>query len=907
MMAELGALSVSVDTSQVKTATSAIGSLATKIENLAKAFDKLNSSASGIATAVSNIGSAAASAASSLTPMADGVAKINRHFTPARTQNITNFVKELQNLNDTAGKMPAVPTPSSGRGGGGGGRGSTSSGFEFLGMHARVRAGVAVTENAGFNPFAAGMLELGPAASAAAVAVGAVYGAVKAATSAVIDFGGAAIETGIRMQRLTSMLTVAAGGRPQAAAEFEYITDVSLRMGLNLEKATEGYAKFKVAANGAGLESAKTRAIFESVAKASTAMGLTTSDQSRVFLALEQMLSKGKVSAEELRRQLGNALPGSFTLMAKAAKTAGISVTGSTAELEKLMKAGKLISAEVLPAFAEEVEKAFGEGFRANADNLQANLNRMETGWGLFMKAVSEIGLMEMANYAVKGMAESIASLKEWLEKTMNTVEGRRLKEEFKDLGIAIRDSARELVTLITGTDPSKIDSVSDAIRSLRKAVDDLVPAVRDLHTTWKVLTFSFRSMNWAGSQVRGFLGYIKDGLTGADKDLKAFNERLAEVRAASVRATTFASSKLGMLTLGGSAVAPEINLSSGASAEESEVKRNGLLQKRDALLQKIQTYYAKEEKDIERLVSLELDRAGIVSAQERAHLGGLLRGIEESKAMTEAIKAENEERKKTLAIIKQVGEPKLLVPKKGLSLSPELQATMTAYEELDRKLGRIVGKKGTSQEMFMQAMNTYLEQGKMTAYQYNVILNDMEKKSDSLSNTLAEGMGGIFRSFADSAMDAFFETGSSFRDLVRDMLKQIAKLIFYYGVLLPLMEAAIGGTSWGAAIVRAMGGGKASGGSVTQATPYIVGERGPELFVPSRSGAIVPNHALSGGGRGPVTVYVNVTPTEVSSKTQDGGDKSRDAKLLGDRLGSAVRAIIVDELRPGGLIKETR
>jgi phage-related minor tail protein len=49
---------------------------------------------------------------------------------------------------------------------------------------------------------------------------------------------------------------------------------------------------------------------------------------------------------------------------------------------------------------------------------------------------------------------------------------------------------------------------------------------------------------------------------------------------------------------------------------------------------------------------------------------------------------------------------------------------------------------------------------------------------------------------------------------------------------------------------------GKAAGGPVSGGTPYIVGERGPELFVPSGSGAIVPNHRLAdsmGGGQSQV------------------------------------------------------
>ena len=69
---------------------------------------------------------------------------------------------------------------------------------------------------------------------------------------------------------------------------------------------------------------------------------------------------------------------------------------------------------------------------------------------------------------------------------------------------------------------------------------------------------------------------------------------------------------------------------------------------------------------------------------------------------------------------------------------------------------------------------------------------------------------------------------------------------------------------------------GKASGGSVTSDTPYLVGERGPELFIPSRNGAIVPNGQLAGamGGNAPQIVYngpyiANMSAIDTQSATQ--------------------------------------
>jgi phage-related minor tail protein len=67
------------------------------------------------------------------------------------------------------------------------------------------------------------------------------------------------------------------------------------------------------------------------------------------------------------------------------------------------------------------------------------------------------------------------------------------------------------------------------------------------------------------------------------------------------------------------------------------------------------------------------------------------------------------------------------------------------------------------------------------------------------------------------------------------------------------------GGTGWnGGDTARSATGfqRRATGGPVSALTPYLVGERGPELFVPGASGSIIPNHALGGGT---VNVTINM------------------------------------------------
>ena len=87
---------------------------------------------------------------------------------------------------------------------------------------------------------------------------------------------------------------------------------------------------------------------------------------------------------------------------------------------------------------------------------------------------------------------------------------------------------------------------------------------------------------------------------------------------------------------------------------------------------------------------------------------------------------------------------------------------------------------------------------------------------------------------------------------------------------------------------------GKALGGSVSSGRPYLVGERGPEMFVPGAQGNIVPNNAMGGGAN--VTVNVDAS----GSSVEGDGDQ---AAQLGKAIGIAVQQELIKQKRPGGLL----
>lgn len=103
-------------------------------------------------------------------------------------------------------------------------------------------------------------------------------------------------------------------------AEYEYVKGQSDRIGLEYDRAAKGYAKFAAAASMAGRSREEIRYIWEAFAEVGRVANLSTEDLDGVFKALEQITSKGKIQAEELRGQLGDRLFGAFQVAAKALK-----------------------------------------------------------------------------------------------------------------------------------------------------------------------------------------------------------------------------------------------------------------------------------------------------------------------------------------------------------------------------------------------------------------------------------------------------------------------------------------------------------------------------------------------------------------------------------------------------------
>lgn len=213
------------------------------------------------------------------------------------------------------------------------------------------------------------------------------------------------IEVAKESSRVTTALKNVSGTMGQFAENQRFLLDMAKKYGLEINALTGNYAKFTAAASISGMTILEQREIFESMSRAVTAFGMSAEDSNSVFLALSQMMSKGKISSEELRLQMGERLPIALQAMAKAAGT-------SVAGLDELMKKGKLMSADVLPKFAKSLDEMIPN---VDTDNLETSLNRLKNA---FTELVDEAdikgkykSLIDWVTGAVKTATENIRSV----------------------------------------------------------------------------------------------------------------------------------------------------------------------------------------------------------------------------------------------------------------------------------------------------------------------------------------------------------------------------------------------------------------------------------------------------------------------------------------------------------------
>lgn len=299
-----------------------------------------------------------------------------------------------------------------------------------------------------------------------------------------INLAEGSIDAFSQREGVKNQLALSVGNdRAAIDAEYEYVKAQSERIGVEVDRALQGYAKFSAAASQAGRDRQEIRYIWEAFAEVGRVANLSADNLDGVYKALEQAVSKGKIQAEELRGQLGDRLFGAFQIAAKALKD-------QFPDLDKAMENG-LVTSEQLVEIAEQYRKTVADQLPAAMSSLAAEQARYTNAVLDFKLTIADAGFADAFRAALADITEALKS-----------EDGKKFAESIA-AGFSL---------------------VADAAGWLVKHVDEVTAVTKALFNLW--------ALNMAGKAAADTLDYAKSLKTLA-ADMQAVVKGLGLVRGA--------------------------------------------------------------------------------------------------------------------------------------------------------------------------------------------------------------------------------------------------------------------------------------------------------------------------------------------------------------------------------------
>lgn len=276
------------------------------------------------------------------------------------------------------------------------------------------------------------------------------------------------IQANREIEKTRLALTQILGSADAANATLGRLQETANRLGQDAGVLSTSFVSLAASAKGTALEGQATEEIFTAIVGAMAQLGKSSAETDRALIAVAQMMSKGTVSAEELKGQLGEALPGA---MQAAARGAGLTV----AELQKLMATGTLMAEDMLPGLAAELKRTFNTD--AQVDTLDAQFNRLKNQLREVLIVAGDSGAIKGLSLALSGVhlaaTEAFAALEVGgkqlgvLAGAIATMDFSRVREEFaliaEEAAIKVGKAANSFVELARGMDASAKSAAGSA------------------------------------------------------------------------------------------------------------------------------------------------------------------------------------------------------------------------------------------------------------------------------------------------------------------------------------------------------------------------------------------------------------------------------------------------------------
>ena len=652
-----------------------------------------------------------------------------------------------------------------------------------------------------------------------------------------------AIETGIQREESTRRLTFLAKGYNEIAQAQAAAARTGRQFGLSATESNQQFAQLYGRLRPLNVTLEDIEAAFVGFNTAAKVSGATTAESAGALLQLTQALGSGVLRGQELNSVLEQA-PGLVVALTRELNT-------PVSEIRKLAEEGQITSDVVIRA----LKRAGTDGAGQLEEALQGpaqQIKNLQNAFEDFQVAVSK----DILPVVIKVIQELTKALQDGTQNVEN-------------IGLAFEYVAGKLAPLLNG------------LQQLQWYFTNLTPP------GWAMQVIS-GSSNVAGGLIRGV----------ATRQRIETNPVLAGGRylAPGDQVNFMAPPSRPPLSGGGGG--------GGGRGAAREAERAAEALKRS--VERGDELYRQYSRQAALLGDMnEIDRKRLqitYDYQDRATEIAELKNVEQRVNLTalndeikrlQLLELQTEERKKQLDLFYQLagfsGTPELLGGGAGAFM---LGITLDPGNEAQNKINELKTQLETLQNPI------------------NLAQSGAQSIADAFSSTFSGIISGA--QSAQEALATFFQNvANSFLNMATEI---IAKMIQMYVLKSLLNLFGGGGSIFGAAgapnysgVFGAGSAGlpgftpglnllpqRAMGGSVSGGQPYLVGERGPELFMPGRSGGIAPTGSFGGG----VNVVVNVD----ASGTSVQGDQSQGA-ALGRVVAAAVQAELIKQKRPGGLL----
>lgn len=213
------------------------------------------------------------------------------------------------------------------------------------------------------------------------------------------DMGRQFIASIVQLDTFRRALNAVYKDTTTTANQLEFLRKAALDGGVSVGGLSDSFVKFSASMKSANVPVQQSNELFAALTRATGSLGLGAERTSLALDALSQIASKGVVSMEELRQQLGDSLPGALSLTAK-----GLGITD--AELVKLVESGNLAARDFFPAFTKGLKELHGE-----TEGLVPTWERLKNAFTLTAQNAGDAGWAVLLTGALKALGAAAGAL----------------------------------------------------------------------------------------------------------------------------------------------------------------------------------------------------------------------------------------------------------------------------------------------------------------------------------------------------------------------------------------------------------------------------------------------------------------------------------------------------------------